>query len=113
MISMNIRILLILCGLALAILMTILIKKDKIPIRYSLFWFACAFLIVLVGAIPNLISKVTRIVGFEATSSLIIGLILSMLLVITLMLTLVIADHNRKIVLLTQELSTLKSQKNK
>ena len=113
MISGNLRILLLASGLALALFMIILLKKNKIPIRHSLFWFACSIIIMAVGATPGLISKVTRLVGFEASSNLIIGLILSMLLIIILMLTLVISDHNKKIVLLTQEISMLKKEKNK
>ena len=88
MISTHLRILLIIGGLALMMLMFILVKKNKIPIRYSIFWFACSFITMLVGIIPSLVFKITRLVGFETSSNLIIGLILSMLLIIILMLLL-------------------------
>lgn len=106
----NLRVLLVIFSIILIILILKLISKNKIPIKYSLFWLVAALIIFLVGAFPNFISIFTRLIGFETTSNLVVGIILGILLCLTLLLTIIISDQKRRIKLLIQEVSILKSQ---
>lgn len=108
----NLRILLILLSIVLVFIILKLVSKNKLPIKYSLFWLASAVVVFLVGLVPNLIGKVTSLIGFETSVSLITGIILGVLLLITLLLTIIISEQKRKIILLVQEVSMLK-EKNK
>lgn len=107
--SNHLRIVLIIFSIILLIEILNLLSKDKLPIKYSLFWIAAAVLIFLVGAFPNFIGYFTSLIGFETTSNLVVGIILGILLIITLLLTIIIADHKRRIKLLMQEVSIVKS----
>ncbi len=111
--SNYLRITLVIVGLLLSIANLILISKKKMPIKYSLFWFFAALTIFLVGAFPNFIGIFTKLIGFETTASLVIGIIVGILLLITLLLTVIIAEQKRKITLLIQEVSLLKSTNKK
>ncbi len=106
--SINLRVLLMCIGFLLTVFILMLVSKNKLPIKYSLFWLVCTLTIFLVGAVPGFIAIFTRLAGFETTASLVIGIIVGMLLIITLLLTIIISDQKRRITLLMQEVSLLK-----
>ncbi len=109
--SNNLRFLLIIFSIVLFITMLNLLSKNKVPVRYSLLWIISSILIFVVGAFPNFIGMFTSMIGFQTTSNLVIGIILTILLVITLLLTLIVSGQKRKIKLLIQEVSMIKSDK--
>ncbi len=111
--SFSLRLFLIIFSLILAFIIFHLIYKKKIQISFSIFWLFSALLILLVGLFPDFINIFTRIIGFETTSNLVIGIILGILLFNTLLLTIILTEQNRKITLLIQEVSILKYELNK
>lgn len=110
MISLNLRILLIIAGLLIFGGVLRFVRKGILPVKYSLFWILSAFLIFLVGAVPDLIGKLTVIVGFETTSNFVVGIILFILLIISLILTIIVSKQKKQIILLIQEVSMLKKE---
>lgn len=108
--NLNLRILLIVFSIVLVLIIFKLISKNKLPIKYSLFWLTSSALIFLVGLIPNFIGYFTSLIGFETTSNLVIGIILGIILIITLLLTIIIAEQKRRIKLLIQEISIIKME---
>ena len=108
--NLNLRILLIVFALILILIIFKLISKNKLPIKYSLFWLTSSVLIFLVGLIPNFIGFFTSLIGFKTTSNLVIGIILGIILIITLLLTIIIAEQKRKIKILIQQISLIKTE---
>jgi hypothetical protein len=106
----SLRILLIVFSIALTIIILKLLSKKKLPVKYSLFWLVAAIVIFLVGAFPNFIGQFTSLIGFQATSNLVTGIIIGLLLLITLLLTIIVSEQKRKIILLVQEVSILKEK---
>lgn len=106
----SLRILLIIFSIGLMLLIFRLIHKKKLQISFSLFWIASAIIILLVGAIPDFINIFTKLIGFETTSNLVVGIILVILLLNTLLLTININSQQKKITLLIQEISILKNK---
>lgn len=108
----NLRVVLILLSIALVIIILKLVAKNKLPIKYSLFWIASSLVVFLVGLVPSFIGRFTSMIGFETSASLITGIIVGLLLLITLLLTLIISEQKKKIILLIQEVSILKEKIN-
>ena len=108
--SVHLRVSLVLFAIIMAILIFRLISKNKLPIKYSLFWLVALLLIFLVGFFPNFIGFFTSFVGFQTTSNLVVGIILGILLTITLLMTIIVAEQKRKSIILIQELSFLKAK---
>lgn len=106
----NLRILLVLFSILLFWIMLKLLSKNKVPVRYSLLWIMSSILIFVVGAFPDFVGIFTGLIGFQTTSNFVIGIILVLLLIITLILTVIISTQNRKIKMLIQEVSMLKSK---
>lgn len=109
----NLRVVLILLSVILVIIILKLVAKNKLPIKYSLFWLASAIVVFLVGLVPRFIGEFTSLIGFETSASLITGIIVGLLLLITLLLTIIISEQKRRIILLVQEVSILKEKINK
>ena len=110
--SESLTITLILAGITLIILTTIVLKKGRIPEKYSLLWYAFAIFVLLVGIFPNLFSSISETLGFEVMSNLIIAIIIGGLILLTMALTIIIAGQKKKTTMLIQEISLLKDEVN-
>lgn len=109
----NLRILLCIFALISFFIILRLLKKNKIPVKYSIIWFFSAFIILLMSIIPDYMMKITSLIGFQAASNFVIGVILTLLLFITMALTIIVSEQKKQIKLLIQEVSLLKSKKEK
>lgn len=108
--SNNLRILLIIFSIILFLTILNLLSKNKVPVRYSLLWIIASILIFVVGVFPNFVGQLTGLIGFQTTSNLVTGIILTILLIITLILTIIVSGQKKKIKLLIQEVSIIKSK---
>lgn len=106
----NLRILLLVFSIVWFIFIFYFLKKGKIPIKYSLFWFLSALIILSISLFPNLLSIIKDLMGFQTISNMIIGIILTLLLVITFLLTMIVSKQKNQITLLIQEVSLLKNK---
>ena len=111
--AVNLRILLIVVSIILLLIVLNLVSKDKLTIKYSLIWVFVALLMLVLGAFPNFIGFFTRKIGFETTSNLVIGIFITMLSILTLSLTIIVNKQKEQIRNLVQEVSLLKSEKEK
>ncbi len=111
--SVKLRIALLIFSLVWFLIIFYLIRRDKLPVKYSLFWFIAIFVIFLISIVPGILEIVTHTFGFTTLSNLVIGIILTLLLFITLVLTTIVAVQKKQITLLIQEVSMIKSEKSK
>ena len=108
--SESLTITLIIVSISLFIIITYVLKKGRIPEKYSLLWYFFALLILLTSLFPKVFSWISSILGFEVMSNLIIAIIIGILLLLTMALTVMIAGQNKKTTLLIQELSIVKHE---
>lgn len=109
--NINTRIAIFLVALILSIIILIVLKKDKIPVRYSLLWWMGVIVLLLLVIFPNIFIFFTRLLGFETISNMIIGVFIVIILFITISLTIIVSGQRKKIALLIQEISLLKDKK--
>ena len=108
--EIKLRISLLLFSLFLIFLTTYILRKDYIPVKYSLIWYFAGFLIGFIALVPSVFMFFASIIGFELMSNLIIGVFIGILLLITLVLTIITARQKKKLILLIQEVSLLKEK---
>lgn len=101
---------LIIFSIVLFLITTVVLKKGRIPIKYALVWYFAAVSIFMVAVFPFFIELLANFIGFETVSNLIIGIIITLLLFITMSLTIIVSGQKKKITLLIQEVSMLKSK---
>lgn len=109
--SDNLRILLLIFSILWFLFIFIFLRKDKIPVKYSLFWFASSTVILFISLFPDLLTYVTKLLGFQTISNMVIGVILTLLLLITFILTMIVSNQKKQITQLIQEISIIKSKK--
>lgn len=110
--SMNLRILIFLVSIILAIVILIILKKGRMPLKYSLVWFIPIILMLFISLLPDAMWRFTKIIGFQTVSNLVIGIMFVMLFFVCISLTIIISGQKTKITLLIQEISMLKEQYN-
>lgn len=108
----NLIICLLTFSIVLFIVTTIILKKGRIPEKYSLLWYFISLVIFILALFPNAFAFVTEKVGFQTMSNLIIGIILVLLTFLTMALTIIVSGQRKKTTLLIQEISMLKSNVN-
>lgn len=111
--TMTLRISLVIFAIILTVITTVVLRKGRIPIKYSLLWYFCAFVILLVAIIPFALDFVADLLGFATISNLIIGILITLLLFLTMSLTIITSGQKKKITLLIQEVSMLKNEVHK
>lgn len=105
--SSGLRILLLIFSILWILGLLFLLKKGKIPVKYSIIWLTAIFILLLVAIFPTFFIRMTTLLGFQTTSNMIIGIILTLLLLITLVLTMIISNQKRLIKNLIQEVSII------
>lgn len=103
---------LLLVGFFLIIMVTAVLKKGKIPMKFALAWYIPAFGIVLLALVPNIFVFIANILGFQTISNLVIGMLFVILFLIIIALTIIIASQTNKINSLIQEVSILNKKVN-
>lgn len=108
--SLPLMIALIVFSVVLIVVVSILVARGKIPIKYSLLWYAFATLVLLVGLIPDFFGMIGQLVGFNIMSDLVIAIILVVLIFLNIALTVMIASQRRRINIVSQEVALLKKE---
>ena len=104
-------ILLVVFSIVWIVIILKMVRESKISIKYSMIWLFMALVIFLVGITPKFMKFIANTSGFAATSSLVVGIILTLLLMITLFLTVIVTNQKTQINNLIQEISILKKDK--
>ena len=108
--SINLKLGLVIVSLLIFIVILVILKKGRMPIKYSLIWIFSSFIILLVALIPDLFYYFSNILGFITMSNMVIGMFIFILVMINIALTVIISGQQKKISLLIQELSMLKEK---
>lgn len=107
--SINLRLGLIIVSLVLMIIVLLQLRKRRIPVKYSLVWIFSSITILLIGVVPQIFITIANLLGFVTMSNLVIAMFIFILLIISLTLTVIVSGQRKKITLLIQEISMLKS----
>lgn len=106
----NLKIGLLVVAFLLILIVLIVLRKGRMPIKYSLVWLFPAGIILILAIVPEFFSFFANIFGFQTISNLIVGILFVLLLLVVMALTVLIAGQTTKINLLIQEISLLKTK---
>ena len=110
--SFNLSLALIAVSILLFILTVYYLRKGAIPLKYSLVLLGASIVLLCCAFLTECLINITKLLGFQTTSNLIIGILFILLFIICLVLTIVVSSQSKKIVLLIQEVSMLKERMN-
>ncbi|MBQ2639505.1 MAG: DUF2304 domain-containing protein [Bacilli bacterium] len=110
MMSDNLIITIIAISCILFLIVTIVLKRGRIPEKYALLWYFMIAILLLVAIIPGVFSYIASKLGFYPMSNFIIGIFIGVLILLTMALTVMMAGQKKKTTLLIQEISLLKEE---
>lgn len=84
------------------------VKRKKLTMKYASFWICLILMMALVVIFPQIVFKLSSLLGFEKTSNMIFLLGFFFLFYVSFIITMSISIQNEKIKLLIQEVSILK-----
>ena len=87
-----------------------ILRKGRMNVKYSIVWLFAFGLLFISILIPNLLPKITTLLGFGLASNMIIVCFIAILIFINISLTIIISGLNEKVRLLIQEVSLLKTE---
>lgn len=106
--SSNLTIVSGLFSIFIIIFILILVHKEKINIKYSLIWLLLFFVLLICLFVPGLLGYITKLLGFQTASNMVLSLLIAVLVVINITNTVINSNQDKKIRLLVQEISILK-----
>ena len=106
----NLRLAILLIAFVLALVVIFILKKDLIPVKFSLLWWLAIILLVFLSIFPDFVMYFVILLGFQTTSNMVTGILIVILIFITISLTIIVSNQNKKISLLIQEISIIKSK---
>lgn len=101
---------LLIVAIVLVIVTLIILRKDKINIKFAILWLIPSLVLIIFTIFPQIFISLAKIFGFLTISNLITGLILVLMLFLIMVLTIIITDLNKKSTMLLQEVSMLKKK---
>ena len=108
--SFILRFCLLVFSVILSIITTTVLKRGRMPIKYSLLWYFSSVIIIILSLFPFVIEWIASLFGFTTLSNLIVAVLISILLFLTMALTIITAGQRKKTTLLIQEISLLKEK---
>ena len=108
--QVTLRVALVIYAIILFVVVTHLLKKEKLPEKYTILWYIFSLVILLIGIVPQFLEIISKSFGFEVLSNFVIGVLITLLTIMCLALSIMIAGQKKKITLLIQEVSILKKE---
>jgi hypothetical protein len=108
--SPSLRLWVLVVSLLITIVVVQILRRGRVPVKYSLLWFLSSAIILFVAVFPGVLDILANLMGFKTISNMVIGIMLVILLFITISLTVIVSGQKEKIRLLIQEVSMLKKK---
>lgn len=103
--SYYLRVLILLASIVTLIYVLKKIRKAQLRIQDSLFWIFLALIFVVMGAFPQVVYMLTRIMGFQAPVNLVFLVIIFVLLLKVFLSSIKISQLENKLDTLVQEIA--------
>lgn len=103
--SIYIRVLLLIGAVLMLAFMLKKIRQSKLKIEYIIFWLAFSTLLVFMGIFPQVVSWISKSLGFQAPINLVFLLIIFVLIIKLFFNTLQISALENKVDSLTQQIA--------
>lgn len=108
--STNLILVSIIFSILIITLILYYLKKDKLKVKYSIIWLILFILLLVCLLIPNLLNIITKVLGFQTASNMVLSLFIGILIIINISLTGIVSSQDKKIRLLIQEVSVIKKK---
>ena len=78
------------------------LRKKSLSLKYSLLWLLSSLIMLIVSLFPNILTLISKILGFQVASNALFAIIIAFILMLLLSLTSIVSKQTQKIKILTQ-----------
>ena len=96
--------------LLFAIAILNLVRQNKLTMKYALLWLGLSLLTITALIWPGLLNELSSLLGFISMSNMLFLIAIFVLIMICVSLSVIVSNQTKKIILLIQEVSLLKSK---
>ena len=90
-----------------------LIVKEKVNVKYAIIWLIMFALLIVFTLIPGFLVFLTKLLGFQTASNMVLSIIIAVLVMINISNTVINSEQDKKIRLLIKEFYILKKKDRK
>ena len=94
-------------------LIFLLLKKNKLKVKYSVLWITMSVIFLIVLVFSETVKKISALAGFETTSNFVFFLAIFFILIMLVSLCIIISKQSEQIKKLTQRLGILNNKLDK
>ena len=108
--NIGLRMGLTIASVAVLIVVSLLIAKKRLNIKYSIVWLIWSLLLVFMSIFPETLYGITDLLGIELPVNGVFLIMIALLYGLTLFVYIMISKHNEEIIKLTYQVSLLKKE---
>ena len=108
--SLNLTIAIIIIFIIMVILIIKNVKSEKLLLSYSIFWLISILVAIIIFLIPNFLTKITKVLGFEISSNMIFFICIIILFYLIFQMMISLSKETKRNIKLVQEISILKDK---
>lgn len=108
--QLPLRIALIILTLIYLLIIIKAIKRQKIQISFSIFWIFTGLILIIALAIPNAVTYISSLLGFELTTNMIFCITIFIAFYLIFNLHILLSIESKKNIIMIQEISILKDK---
>ncbi len=110
MISSRLQWFAIIVGILFLMMMIELIRKNRVALKYALLWLFSGVILLLLAIFPQLLDKMSRLIGVYSPVNALFAVLLCCGLVLMISFSVIVSGNKKAVVRLTQEISLLENR---
>jgi len=110
MISHRLQIFAILAVLAFLAVLIILLRKNRLSLKYSLLWLFSGIVLLILSLFPGLLDSFSRLIGVYSSVNALFAVLIGCIILLMISFTAIVSKEKKEIVRLVQEMSLLENR---
>ena len=110
MISFRLQIVAILVVLVFLLVVFLMLRKNRIALKYSLLWILSGVIMLVLAIFPGLLDGFSRLIGVYSSVNALFAVLLFCDVLLMISFTVILSKENREIVRLTQKMALMEKR---
>lgn len=110
MITARLQIVAVLTALVFLVILFLMLRKNRLALKYSLLWIFSGVVMLLLALVPGLLDMFSGLLGVYSSVNALFAVLLLCGLLLMISFTVIISKGNREIVRLTQQTALLEKR---
>ena len=110
MISHRLQIFAVLAVLVFLAVLVILLRKNRLSLKYSLLWLFSGIVLLILSLFPGLLDSFSRLIGVYSSVNALFAVLIGCIILLMISFTAIVSKEKKEIVRLVQEMALLEDR---